>query len=78
MARSTNIDDIGFRNLKKNADSILCKHDDTKMDKSGEKCSNKNLHCNPTNPHTRLFLSLGSHVSMNSDALGRKDFYLQI
>ena len=74
MARSINLDDIGFRNLKKTNDSMQCRHDDTKMDKAGEKCSNKNFLENHKNPSACLFLSLGTRISMSSDDLGRNDF----
>lgn len=77
MERSINIDDIGFRNLKKNNDLTQCKYDDTKMDKAGEKCSNNNLHGHPKNPNMCLFLSLGTHMSMSSDSL-RRNFFLLV
>ena len=53
MARSINTDDIGFRHLKKKI--IPYKHDDTKIEKGGEKYRNKNLHDNPNNPNKCLF-----------------------
>ena len=56
VSRSININDIGFINLKKNNDLTQCKHDDAKMDKAREKCSNNNLHGNPKNPNACLFL----------------------
>ena len=55
MARSTSIDDIGFRNLHKHTDSIVAKYDQTKKDKAGDKCTDKNLCANPENPCTCLF-----------------------
>ena len=55
MARLINTDDIGFRNLKKNSDSMQCKYDDAKMDKAREKCSNKNSYRNPKTPNMCLF-----------------------
>ena len=47
MARSINIDCIGWHNMRRGEDSIVVKYDDTKSDKAGEKCSNKNLYSNP-------------------------------
>ena len=55
MVRSINIDDVGFRHLKKNNDLIQYKCDDAKMNKAREKCSNKILHRNPKNPSMYLF-----------------------
>ena len=76
MARSTSADGIGFRNLKKINDSMMCKHGGTKIGKSGEKCSNENSHGSPSNPNTHLLLSLGTRASVSSSSLGRKDFLL--
>ena len=42
IARLINIDDVSFRNLKKANNSIICKHNKTKMDKARERYSNKN------------------------------------
>ena len=74
MARSISIDDLGFRNIHKNCDSIACKYDQTKKDKAGDKCNDKNLHANPENPNVCLFLALGLCFSIESVALGMKDF----
>ena len=56
IVQSINKDDIGFVNLKKNNDSIQCKHDYMKMDKTREKYSNDNSSVNPNNQSMRLFL----------------------
>ena len=74
MARSITIDDLGFRNIHKNLDSIVCNYDQTKKDKAGDKCADKNLHANPENPNICLFLALGLYFSLESVALGMKDF----
>ena len=42
VARSISIDNIGFRNIHKNCYSIACKYDQTKKDKSRDKCAEKN------------------------------------
>ena len=49
---------------------MQCEHDDKKMNKAGEKCSNKNSFGNPKNPNMCLFLSRATCVSMNSEDLG--------
>jgi len=41
MARCSNIDPLGFHNFKLGNDSIICKYDDSKADKEGEKLSEK-------------------------------------
>ena len=70
MARSISIDDIGFRNIHKNCNSIACKYDSTKKDKAEDKCVEKNLHTNPKNPNICLFLVLGIYFSLESVSLG--------
>ena len=63
MARSINIDCIGFSNFKRRTDSIIVKYDDTKADKTGENCNNKNLYANPSDPTVCLFLSFGLYCA---------------
>ena len=43
MARSIAIDHIGFANMKRGTDSIIVKDDESKSNKAGEKCTNKNV-----------------------------------
>jgi len=74
MARSISIDDLGFRNFHKNCDSIVCKYDQIKKNRAGEKCTDKNLYANPENPNICLFLALGLYFALESVALGMKDF----
>ena len=41
---------MGFTNMERGTDSIIVKYNETKSEKSGEKCSNKNIYANPTDP----------------------------
>ena len=59
MARSISIDHLGFPNLKRGSDSIIVKYNESKNDKAGEKCSNKNINANPTDPSMCFFTALG-------------------
>ena len=59
MARSISIDHIGFTNMKRGTDSIIVKYDETKSDKTGERCTNKNVYANPTDPSICFFFSIG-------------------
>ena len=43
MARSKSIDHIGFTNMKRRTDSIVVKYNESKSDKAGERCTNKNI-----------------------------------
>ena len=74
IARSISIDDLGFRNIHKNLNSIVCKYDQRKKDKAGDKCTDKNLCANHKNPNICLFLALGLFFSLESVALGMKYF----
>ena len=69
MARSINIDCIGFSSFKRGTDSIIVKYDDTKADKTGENCNNKNLYANPSDPTVCLFLSFGLYCASESSSL---------
>ena len=73
MARSINIDCIGFSNLKRGTDSIMVKYDDTKSDKAGENCTNKNLYANPHDPVVSVFLALGLYCSMEEVSLASRN-----
>jgi hypothetical protein len=43
MARCASIDLLGFHYFSLGADSLICKYDDSKADKDGEKLSEKNM-----------------------------------
>ena len=57
MERSINIECIKFSNFKRGTDSIIVNYDDTKAEKTGENCNNKNVYANPSHPTVCLFLS---------------------
>ena len=69
MARSINIDCIGFSNFKRGTDSIIVKYDETKADKAGENCHNKNLYANPSDPTVCLFVAFGLYCASESSSL---------
>ena len=63
MARSTNIDCIGWHNMRRGEDSIVVKYDDTKSDKDSEKFSDKNLYSNPTDMYVYLISEYSNVVN---------------
>ena len=78
MARSISIDHIGFTNRKRGTDYIIVKYNETKSDKTGERCTNKNVYANPTDPSIYFFTALGIHCSYESNSLITKEgFFLK-
>ena len=73
VARSISIDNLSFRNSHNNYDLIVCKYNQTKKDKAGDKGTDKNLHTNPENPSMCLFLALRLYLLLESVALEMKD-----
>ena len=69
MARSISIDHLGFTNMKRGTDSIIVKYNETKSDKAGEKCTNKIVYSNPTDPSICYFKELGIYCSFESVSL---------
>ena len=69
MARSISIDHLGFTNMKRGTDSIIVKYDETKSDKAGERCKNKNVYAKPTDPSICFFIALGIYCSYESISL---------
>ena len=66
MARSISIDHICFTNMKRGTDSVIAKYNETKIDKAGEKCTNKNIYTNLTDPSIYFFTTLGIYCSYES------------
>lgn len=74
MARSINVDPIGFHNMKRGiSDSIEIVPDATKTDQAGEFVTCKNLYGNPDEPVVNLFLALAVWVSLNSSSLAQTE-----
>ena len=46
MARGSNIDPLTVHNFTLGTDSIICKYDDSKCDKSAERLAMKNVYAN--------------------------------
>ena len=70
MARSVSMDCLGFHHSKSETlDSIKCRFDETKADKTGEFVQEKK-YANPYKPELCFFLALGCHISLNAERLG--------
>jgi len=69
MARSASIDPLAFHNFKIGQDSTICKHDDQKADKTGERLSEKNICVNPFEWTQCFWTGMGICVALNCDAL---------
>jgi hypothetical protein len=63
MARSVNIGSLGFHNFRAGKDHIVCCYDDTKLDQTGEKCTDKHIYANPLEP-TVCLLALAVFFSL--------------
>ena len=74
MARSISVDCLGWHNMRKGEDSIVIKYDDTKSDKGGEKCSNKNIYSNPNDWYVCWYTALGCYCCIFSVSLCERDF----
>jgi hypothetical protein len=70
---SISIDCLVFHNFKSGADSIIAKYDETKVDKTGEKCTNKNIYGNPFQPNICFFTAMGCYCATRSQVLGTRD-----
>ena len=69
MARCASVDPLGFHNFSLGADSLICKYDDSKADKDGEKLSEKNMYSNPENYLLCFWTGLGIWCALNVDNL---------
>ena len=69
IARCANIDPLAFHNYRVGQDSIICKYDDSKADKTGEKLAEKNLYANPFEYTQCSWTGLGIYTALNCDAL---------
>ena len=78
MARSISVDCLGFHHFKSGlSDSIKCRFDETKTDKTGEFVQEKNIYANPNKPEVCFFLALGCHLSLNAELLEKTEkFYI--
>ena len=65
MAKSISIYQIVFTNMKRGTDSIIVKDGETKSDKVGEKCTNKNVYASPTDPSICFFIAMGIYCSIS-------------
>jgi hypothetical protein len=77
MARSVNIGSLGFHNFRAGEDHIVCRYDDTKSDKTGEKCTDKHIYANPLEPIACPFLALAVFFCLESLHLSETEKFFQ-
>ena len=72
------MDCLGFHHFKSDTlDSIKCRFDETKANKTGKFVQEKNCYANPNKPKLCFFLALGCHVSLNAERLEKTEqFFL--
>ena len=74
MACSINVNSIALHSIKRGiSDSITFKYDETKMVKTGEFVQEKNCYANPYEPFYCVFTALGCYLSLNAEALKKKE-----
>ena len=79
MARTINVDGIGFRHITKGTDSIKVKYFGTKADQEGKNCTHKNIYANPFNPKVCFVTGMGVYFALNASVLAtRYTFFLSI
>jgi hypothetical protein len=78
MARSVSIGELGLHNFRAGKDHIVCCYDDSKADKTGERCTDKHLYANQSDPTVCLFLALGIFFSLESLHLSKTEKLFQI
>ena len=71
MARCASIDPLAFHNMSLGRDSVICKYDDSKTKKAGEKLSEKNIYANPIDFFLCWWTSFAIYCSINSDKLSK-------
>ena len=59
IARSMNVDNLGFHNLSPGTDSVKITCDSSKADKKGKNVTPKNIHANPFDPRVSWHLAIG-------------------
>ena len=78
MARSVSIGELGLHNFRAGEDHIVCCYDDSKADKTGERCTDKHLYANLSDPTVCLFPALGVFFSLESLHLSKTEKLFQI
>jgi len=74
MARSVLIDQLVFYIFKIDQDSTICKYDDQKADKTGERLSEKNIYANPHEWTQCFWTRMGIYVALNCGALASNEW----
>ena len=70
MSRCASINPLGFHNFSNSEDSIVCKHDDSKADKEGDKLSEKNVFANPFNFMVCFWTGVGILCALSAEKNG--------
>ena len=71
MARSTNIAPLGLHNIVSSDDFLKFVYDKTKKDQEGEKCRDKHVYANSSNPLACTFLALGVYFALEEGRFER-------
>jgi len=69
MARSASIDSLSFANFRPGTDSIIGKYDNSKMDKAGERLSEKNIYANATDFRLCFWTGMGVWIALRGNKL---------
>ena len=67
IARSINIDNIGFHNITPGSDSVKITYDDSKADKKGKHVTPKNIYANPFDPRVSWHVVIGCWLSTRQE-----------
>ena len=77
MARSASVDPLAFHNFSLGADSIICKYDDAKADKAGERLSEKNIYANSIDWRQCFWTGFGIWASLRGEKwIGNERLFL--
>lgn len=69
MARSASIDPLSFANFRPGTDSIIGKYDNSKMDKAGERLSEKNLYANANDFRLCYWTAMGIWIALRGNKM---------
>ena len=73
MGRCASIDPLAFHNFKIAQDSIVCKYDDSKADKSGDHLSEKNIYANPFEWTQCFWTGMGVYCALECQRLAEHE-----
>jgi hypothetical protein len=73
IGRCSSIDPLAFHNFKIGQDSIICKYDDSKADKSGDRLSEKNIYANPFEWTQCFWTGMGVYCALECQRLAEHE-----